>query len=227
MGPRHPGTRLRPGHPGRCGTRCPGPFPGQSVCAQLAGSRIRRRRDPAPPASGSSVVATCPPVDADIRSRSFVWPAAEVVLGLVVFGFLVLMGRRRSGAARRGAACSVIPSRMAGHVLLVSSTALLVALGAPWWPSNTSYLAPTQTEVALQKAVGISIVGFGASSCWYPPDSRDPAQCQHRLRGPRARRLRPADPAGALHVVEGLDRSYPQAGRVYAYPFLSRCSAPS
>ncbi len=35
-----------------------------------------------------------PPVDTTIRSRSFVWPAAEVVLGLAVFGFLVVMGRR-------------------------------------------------------------------------------------------------------------------------------------
>ncbi len=107
-------------------------------------------------------------VDTTIRSRSFVWPAAEVVLGLVVFGFLVVMGRReREGTASRRVLGD--PSRVAAVFLLVSSTALLAALGAPWWPSTTSYLTPTPAETALQKAVGNSIVGFGVSSCWYPP----------------------------------------------------------
>ena len=54
--------------------------------------------------------------------------------------------RRRPGSIRAG---------RAAVVLLVGSTAFLVALGAPWWSSNTTYLAPTPAEVALQKAVGI------------------------------------------------------------------------
>ena len=107
-------------------------------------------------------------VDTTIRSRSFVWPAAEVVLGLVVFGFLVVMGRReREGTASRRVLGD--PSRVAAVFLLVSSTVFLVALGASWWSSNTSYLKPTPAETALQKAVGNSIVGFGISSCLLPP----------------------------------------------------------
>ena len=36
-----------------------------------------------------------PRLEAGIRSRSFIWPTIEVAIGLAVFGFLVLMGRRR------------------------------------------------------------------------------------------------------------------------------------
>ena len=104
-------------------------------------------------------------VDATIRSRSFVWPAAETVLGLTVFGFLVVMARRgRAALSRLGD-----PSRVAAAFLLLASTVFLAALGAPWWPSSTSYLKPTRAETTLQKAVGTSMVGFGTGSCWYPP----------------------------------------------------------
>ena len=61
------------------------------------------------------------------------------------------------------------PGRMAGVILLVCSTAFLIALDAPWWSSNSTYLAPTSAEVKLQRAVGSSIVGFGSSSCLAPP----------------------------------------------------------
>jgi hypothetical protein len=110
-----------------------------------------------------------PPVAAHIRAKSFVWPAAEVAIGLVVFGFLVVARRRNGSAGRRWHPLLRDPGRIAGFVLLASSTGFLVALGAPWWSSNTSYLAPTPAEVALQRAVGSSIVGFGTVSCWYAP----------------------------------------------------------
>jgi hypothetical protein len=110
-------------------------------------------------------------VEAAIRSRSFIWPATEVVIGLAVFGFLVLVHRlhARRGDHTQTPARSNDPSRIAAVILLVSSTILLVALGQPWWSSNTTYLAPTPAETALQKAVGTSIVGFGISSCFLPP----------------------------------------------------------
>ena len=107
-------------------------------------------------------------IEAPIRNRSFIWPALEVAVGFVAFGFLVLMGRR--GSPRESKPHGVLghPSRTAAVFLLVCSTGFLVALGAPWWPSNSTFLAPTATETALHKAVGNSIVGFG-STCWYPP----------------------------------------------------------
>ena len=112
-----------------------------------------------------------PRVEAGIRSRSFIWPAAEVVLGLAVFGFLVVMSRlhRRRGDGHVNTGVLGDPSRIAAVVLLLSSTIFLVALGASWWSSNSTYLAPTPAETALQKAVGTSIVGFGISSCLLPP----------------------------------------------------------
>jgi len=110
-----------------------------------------------------------PRVEAAIRSRSFWWPTAEVLVGLVVFGFLVVADRRRQQPRADRHFLLRDPSRTAGVILLVSSTGFLIALGAPWWSSNTSFLAPTPAEVALQRAVGTSIVGFGNSLCWFRP----------------------------------------------------------
>ena len=110
-----------------------------------------------------------PRVEAAIRSRSFWWPTAEVLVGLVVFGFLVVADRRRQQPRADRHFLFRDPSRTAGVILLVSSTGFLIALGAPWWSSNTSFLAPTPAEVALQRAVGTSIVGFGNSLCWFRP----------------------------------------------------------
>ena len=110
-----------------------------------------------------------PDLEAAIRNRSFSWPAAEVVVGLVVFGFLVLMSRRLRIHGPVNDPLLADPSRLAGAVLLICSTGFLVSVGAPWWSSNTTYLKPTSSEVDLQKAVGSSLVGFGISSCLVPP----------------------------------------------------------
>ena len=108
------------------------------------------------------------PAEVTARQKSFIFPAVEVAVGLIVFGFLALMARRkRSNGSGKGWLAN--PSRLAGGALLVCSTGFLVALGAPWWSSNTTYLKPNSAEVALQRAVGSSLVGFGSSSCWFPP----------------------------------------------------------
>jgi hypothetical protein len=107
-----------------------------------------------------------PSVEASIRSRSFLWPAAEVAIGLAVLAFLVVMERRRGREGPPDTGWFLgNPGRTAGVVLLVASTCLLVALGAPWWSSDTTYLAPTPAEVTLQKTVGSAIVGAGTSAC--------------------------------------------------------------
>ncbi len=80
---------------------------------------------------------------------------------------------RTDGATRRGrdrvAPAAGRPQPGGRRVPVGRSTVFLVALGASWWSSNTTYLAPTPAETALQKAVGTSIVGFGTSSCLLPP----------------------------------------------------------
>ena len=110
-----------------------------------------------------------PPVEAHIRAKSFIWPAIEVAIGLAVYGFLVVMSRRHPDPATRKHPLLGDPGRTAGLALLISSTGLLVALGAPWWSSSSTYLTTTPAEATLQRAVGSSIVGFGNSSCLFPP----------------------------------------------------------
>ncbi len=110
-----------------------------------------------------------PAVEAHIRARSFIWPTVEVVIGLAVFGFLMVMSRRNPGPTTGAHPILGRPGRTAGFVLLISSTGFLVALGAPWWSSSPTYLTTTPAEATLQRAVGSSIVGFGNSSCLSPP----------------------------------------------------------
>ena len=107
-----------------------------------------------------------PPVEASIRAKSFIWPAALSALGLAVTGALFLAHgrppRHSKGADNR--VRRVGP--WAAAVLLAGETAFLVAAGAPLWSSSTSYLAPTPAETALVRAVGSSVVGFGKNTCF-------------------------------------------------------------
>jgi uncharacterized integral membrane protein len=108
------------------------------------------------------------PVDATIRTRSFIWPGIEVIIGMAVVSLLVLTAsRRRTRDSRSG--WSANPGLISGVVLLISSTVLLLVIDAPWWSATTTFLSPTATESQLQKAVGTSILGFGTSSCEFPP----------------------------------------------------------
>jgi hypothetical protein len=99
----------------------------------------------------------------------------EVVIGLLVFGFLVLISSRHPSTEGPKSRWLADPARTAGVILLVSSTGFLIALDVPWWSSNTSYLSPTPAVVDLQRAVGTSIVGFGSTSCLDPPTLGIPA----------------------------------------------------
>ncbi len=118
-----------------------------------------------------------PADEATIRTESFIWPAVETVLGLVVVGALVLVHRRseRNGRAEFSPA---IVGRLAGVSLLVCETAFLVAAGAPLWTSSSTPFAPTPSEVALKKAVGPSVVGLGSSSCILAPGLGIPQNAQ-------------------------------------------------
>ena len=101
------------------------------------------------------------PVDAAIRARSFIWPTLETALGLAVIGALFMArkpapGHETAGRRRqRGAGFWVALS------FLVCETAFLVTAGSPLFSSSHTFLSPTPAEVALQHAVGSSVVGGG------------------------------------------------------------------
>ncbi len=112
------------------------------------------------------------PVDGSIRARSFLWPAAEVALGLAVWGLLVVMDRVWGdkpvfGDSRIGRVVGD-PSRIAAVLLLVGSTAFLIPQVLPWWPSAKTAIVANKYEASLKKVVGHSVVGFGVN-CWYKP----------------------------------------------------------
>jgi Bacterial membrane protein YfhO len=99
-----------------------------------------------------------------IRAHSFVWPAIDTALGLVVAGALVLATRRhgaRSAPHRPRPAIGL----WAGVALLIGETAFLVAVGGPPLPSSPTFFSPTPQVRALQSEVGTSLVGFGTGSC--------------------------------------------------------------
>jgi hypothetical protein len=100
-----------------------------------------------------------PSVESGIRARSFVWPAIEIVIGLVVVGALSMGLARRRPHLGRGA----------GLVLLACETAFLVSAGAPLVSSSPIFLVPTPAETALRQAVGSSLVAFGSRDCHTPP----------------------------------------------------------
>ena len=106
---------------------------------------------------------------------------------------------------------------MAGVVLLVCSTGFLVALGAPWWSSSTTYLKPNSAEVALKRAVGSSLVGFGPSSCRDPSDRRDPGQRHVAFGVHELDSYDPLTPRPSSNSWDHLTGHYPRPVGVYFY----------
>ena len=108
-------------------------------------------------------------VDHQIRARSFVWPAFEVLVGLGAAGGVVLAHRRqhrdspmfvKGGKATETASQSRFhlgPARWAGLGLLACETIFLVTAGAPLWSSSSTFYATTPSVAALQRAVGSSV----------------------------------------------------------------------
>ncbi len=102
-----------------------------------------------------------PPSDASVRAQSFLWPAIQTALGLVVVGVLIIVQRHTHGQRAPAGWLGRDVGRWAGALLLLCETAFLVAAGAPLLSSSSQFLAPSPGVVALQRAVGSSIVGFG------------------------------------------------------------------
>ena len=100
------------------------------------------------------------------RSKSFLWPFAQVAFGLLVMGAVVFAWRRaRTRGLERGRLWAHA-GRWSGVLLLGCETAFLVAVGAPMPSSSSQFVTPTPAVVALKRATGSSLVGWGTASCF-------------------------------------------------------------
>jgi hypothetical protein len=113
--------------------------------------------------------------DSAIRARSFIWPSAATVVGLMVVGTLVALDRRRrnGGPGQRSGG-----GLWAALILMACETAFLITAGAPLWTSTSTPFAPTPPAEALKGSVGSSVVGLGGSLCFFPPGLGIPENAQ-------------------------------------------------
>jgi hypothetical protein len=100
------------------------------------------------------------PLQATIRSHSFLWPTVEVLVGLVVVWMLARAPARNRA---RPDTAAIVTGSVAGSVLLAVVTGFLIASGAPLFSSSSQYPTSAPAVTSLQRAVGTSVVGFGAS----------------------------------------------------------------
>ncbi len=107
-----------------------------------------------------------PAAEASMRDRSFLWPAAATLLGLVVAGILARGGGNGSWRARGAARARRRARWWAVLALIACETGFLVTAGAPLLASSPTYLASSPAEAKLARAVGSSIVGFGTNACF-------------------------------------------------------------
>ncbi len=104
-------------------------------------------------------------VDESVRSKSFVWPAIECVVGLVVVALLARTRGRGRPTDRWRALLRANRSRLAVSALLVCEVAFLISAGAPLASSSSNYFPSTSAVTALQRSVSGSLVGAGSSAC--------------------------------------------------------------
>jgi len=102
--------------------------------------------------------------DASIRAKSFIWPAVETALGIVVIAGLGL-ARRRTGFRGPRTSPKAGAGRWAGAALLAGETVFLVAAAGPLLSSSPTFFPATPGVEALVHDVGTSEVGLGAADC--------------------------------------------------------------
>jgi len=100
-----------------------------------------------------------PPVGAHERLWSFVWPAGQVVVGLMATWVLVRYSR---DPPSRSWKLRISPARAASGAFLVAETGFLLWAGAPLWSSSPTSFTATRAEASLEHVVGDSRVGFGS-----------------------------------------------------------------
>jgi hypothetical protein len=109
------------------------------------------------------------PAEASNRFQGLVWPAIEAALGIAVAVGLRINARRSGQRSRSRVMLGLGVGQWCAIVMLACETAFLIAVGSPMWDSSPSYLPVTSAEVALQRAVGSSVVGLGAKGCEFKP----------------------------------------------------------
>jgi hypothetical protein len=104
------------------------------------------------------------PEQASIRAHSFIWPAIEVIAGLVIVWILPKVAawtRTRMNSSAAGVA--------AGSLLFVLLTGFLISAGTSFYSSSTHYPTSTRAVTTLKHVVGTAVVGVGGQPA-YPED---------------------------------------------------------
>jgi hypothetical protein len=118
-----------------------------------------------------------------IRSNGFTWLLIGVLTGIAVVALEMAITRIRArGATERTTTDKATDTTglrglfgryglraWTGLVLLAVETIFLAISGAGLWTSSSTPFAPTHQVVALQRAVGSSLVALGAPQCFFPP----------------------------------------------------------
>ncbi len=106
---------------------------------------------------------TLPRDAAHARAESFVWPVASTLVGLGLFGALVLFDRRAERGTRPVPLLRWLVPGVAG-ALLVFQSVFLVVLDAPLPSSSSTPYPENPNVVALQHVVGSSLVGLATNN---------------------------------------------------------------
>ena len=119
-----------------------------------------------------------------IRHENLAWAAAGAGLGLIVVGCLEFVRWRRLRSGSSGAEPGDdgrLPRTVrrwglgAAVVLFAFQTSFLMTMGGSLWGSTSRPFHSTTVERQLKRAVGSSLVGFGASACQKLPTLGIPA----------------------------------------------------
>ena len=102
------------------------------------------------------------PSQASIRAHSFIWPAIEVIVGLLVVWVLAKV-------AKRARLSPTAAGTVAGSILLLVLTGFLIASGTPIFSSSSVYPTSTPAVTSLKQTIGNSVVGIGGTPT-YPQD---------------------------------------------------------
>jgi hypothetical protein len=100
--------------------------------------------------------------EADVRAKSFVWPAVATAIGLVVFAVLVLAYRRWRDDRWGDRRWRLLTIGVAVSLLASQSVLLIVADEVIPSSSSTEY-PPHPAVTTLQRAIGSTLVGLGYS----------------------------------------------------------------
>jgi hypothetical protein len=109
------------------------------------------------------------PAQASNRFHGLLWAAIEAALGIAIAVALLLNARKSGRREGPWAFLRLGISQWCAIVLLACETAFLVATGSPIWDASPSFVPVTSAEVALQHAVGSSLVGLGSRQCDLAP----------------------------------------------------------